>query len=66
MPVITVELASGQANEDQKQRLIERLTSEAVGITGIPPEKFTAFISEYPAENIGVAGKSLKAIRAGR
>jgi 4-oxalocrotonate tautomerase family enzyme len=66
MPVITIELAQGQANEDQKQQLIERLTTEAVGITGIPVDKFTTFIAEYPAENIGIGGRSLKALRAGR
>ena len=42
------------------------MTAEAVDITGIPVEKFTTFIVEYPAENIGIGGKSLKAIRAGR
>ncbi len=65
MPVITIELAQGQVDETQKQKLIERLTAEAVGITGIAVDKFTTFIAEFPAENIGIAGKTLKAIKAG-
>ncbi len=66
MPVITLELGTGQASEAQKKELIGRLTSEAAGITGIPDAKFTVFIDEYPAENIGVGGKTLKDIKAAR
>jgi 4-oxalocrotonate tautomerase len=66
MPVISLELGVGQANEAQKKELISRLTSDAVEITGIPVANFTIFIKELPWENIGVGGKPLKDIRAGR
>jgi 4-oxalocrotonate tautomerase len=66
MPVITIELGAGQTNEAQKEDLIRRITADAVDITGIAIEKFTMFIEELPLENIGVGGKTVKAIRAGR
>ena len=66
MPVITIELGAGQTNEVQKQELIHRLTSDAVEITGIAAERFTMFINEFPFENIGVGGKTVKESRAGR
>jgi 4-oxalocrotonate tautomerase len=66
MPVITIDLGAGQTSESQKQQLIHRLTSDAVEITGISAEKFTMFINELPFENIGVGGKTVKELRAGR
>ena len=46
-----------------KKELIERLTKVSAEITKIPEEKFIVFIDEFPAENIGVGGKTLKEIR---
>ena len=66
MPVITIELGAGQTSEAQKTELIRRLTADAVEISGIGIEKFTMFIHELPLENIGVGGKTVKALRAGR
>jgi 4-oxalocrotonate tautomerase len=66
MPVITIELGAGQTSETQKAELIRRITADAVDITGISIEKFTMFIAELPLENIGVGGRSVKAIRAGQ
>lgn len=66
MPVINVDLGLGQINEGQKKQLIDRITADAVDITGIPVEKFTMFIHELPLENIGVGGKTVKDIKAGR
>ena len=66
MPVINIELGSGQTTEDQKRELISRLSAEAVAVTGIPVEKFTMFIKEYPLENIGQGGKTIKDMHAGR
>jgi 4-oxalocrotonate tautomerase len=63
MPIITIDIGIGQADEDQKRRLVRRLTEEAVEITGMPAEKFTVFIHEFPFENIGVGGRTLKDIK---
>lgn len=66
MPVITFDMGVGQANEEQKRSLIDRLTSESVAITGIPAEKFIVMINEIPHDSLGVGGKTLKDIKAGR
>lgn len=65
MPVINIDLGLGQVTEEQKKQLISRITADAVEITGLSPEKFTMFIKEFPFENIGVGGKTIKEIRAG-
>ena len=61
MPTITI--AMDQTSEDKKKQLIEKLTSEASKITGYPPEFFYVYIQEYPAENIGAGGKTVKEIK---
>jgi 4-oxalocrotonate tautomerase len=61
MPVITI--AIDPISEEKKQQLIDVLTSEASKITGYPPAFFYVYLQEYPAENIGVGGKSVKAIK---
>ncbi|MBN2436557.1 MAG: 4-oxalocrotonate tautomerase family protein [Spirochaetes bacterium] len=60
MPIISVELGKGQANENQKREMIEKFTDDASRITGLGKEKFTILINELPKENIGVGGKMLK------
>ena len=64
MPVIT--LGIGQVNEDQKRQLVEKLTAEAAAITKMGVETFTVFIQEYPYENIGFGGKTVKDRKAGK
>lgn len=66
MPVINIDLGSGQATEQQKKQLISRLATDAAEITGIGIEKFITFINEFPAENIGLGTKSLKEVKAGQ
>ncbi len=63
MPVITV--AMHRVDEETKATLIERVTSVAVEATKVPADRFTVFIEEYDDVNIGCAGKTLKALRAG-
>ncbi|MGL4370835.1 MAG: 4-oxalocrotonate tautomerase DmpI [Spirochaetota bacterium] len=65
MPVINIDLGTGQTSEEQKKQLISRITDDAAEITGISAEKFTMFIKEFPLENIGVGGKTIKEIKAG-
>jgi 4-oxalocrotonate tautomerase len=66
MPVINIDLGLAQTSEIQKKDLIRRITADAVEITGIAAEKFTMFINEFPLENIGVGGKTIKDIKAGQ
>jgi len=64
MPVINITM--GPISEEKKKSLIERLTAEAVDITKMDPIQFTVLINELPVENIGVGGKTVKDIRAGK
>ena len=61
MPTITI--AMDQTSKDKKKQLIEKFTSEASKITNYPPEFFYVYIQEYPAENIGSGGKTVKEIK---
>ncbi|NVO09788.1 MAG: tautomerase family protein [Bacteroidales bacterium] len=62
MPVITI--AIDQTSEEKKKQLVESLTKEAVKITGYPAEYFFVYVQEYPSENIGIGGKTLKEMRS--
>ncbi len=66
MPVITIDLGTGQTNEGQKKQLISRMTTDAAEISGIPTDKFIVYINEFPFENIGVGGKTIKDIKSGQ
>jgi 4-oxalocrotonate tautomerase len=61
MPTITI--AMDQTSEEKKKQLIETLTSDASKITGYPPEFFYVYIQEYPVENIGAGGRTVKEIK---
>jgi 4-oxalocrotonate tautomerase family enzyme len=61
MPTITI--AMDTTSEERKKQLVETLTGEASKITGYPPEFFYVYIQEYPAENIGAGGKTVKEIK---
>lgn len=61
MPTITIHI--DKTSEEKKKQLIEILTREAAKITGYPPEFFYVYIQEYPAENIGAGGKTVKEIK---
>ena len=64
MPCINVQM--GNTTEEVKKQLIVELTSTAVRITNMKPEQFTVFIQEFPYENIGVGGITVKELRAGK
>jgi 4-oxalocrotonate tautomerase len=61
MPTITI--AMDTTSDEIKKQLIEILTSEASRITGYPPPFFYVYIQEYPVENIGAGGKTVKEIK---
>jgi len=60
MPAITIAL--NHTSEEKKKQLVEILTKEAARITEISIEHFVVYIQEYPHENIGVGGKTLKEV----
>jgi 4-oxalocrotonate tautomerase len=62
MPTITI--AMDKTSEEKKKQLIEKLTSEASKITNYPPEFFYVYIQEYPAENVGAGGRTVKEIKS--
>lgn len=62
MPTITI--AIDQISEEKKKQLVENLTKEAAEITGYPAEYFFMYVQEFPTENIGIGGKTLKEIRS--
>lgn len=64
MPIITFEAAHLSAAD--KDALIYELTTKASEITHIPESSFTVLIKEYPVDNWGIGGKSLKDILAER
>lgn len=64
MPCINVQM--GNTTEEVKKQLIVELTSTAVKVTNMKPEQFTVFVQEFPYENIGVGGKTVKDIKAGK
>ena len=61
MPTITIAL--DQTTEEKKKQLIDRLTKDASEITGYPTDFFFVYIQEYPTENIGAGGKTVKEIK---
>ena len=61
MPSITIK--TSPASEEKKIKLIEAFTKEASEILDYPPEFFFVYIDEYPTENIGVGGKTVKEIQ---
>ena len=61
MPTITVAL--DQTSEEKKKQLVENLTWESAEITGYPAKYFFVYVQEYPEENIGVGGRTLKVMR---
>jgi 4-oxalocrotonate tautomerase len=62
MPTITIAL--DQTSEEKKKQLVENLTREAAEITGYPAEYFFVYVQEYPTENIGVGGKTVKELKS--
>jgi len=64
MPVITISMAP--TNPEIKKQLIERVTAEAIAVTGVPAIEFTTFIEEYPYDNIGRAGMTMADYKASR
>ena len=56
MPIITVSIHP--ITQDEKNRLIQKLTETAVEVTKVPADKYIVFIDEYENGAIGLGGKT--------
>lgn len=65
MPVIIVRTVEG-VTEDQKEQLIDRFTVAMKEVMGKNPEATHVIIEEVPAENWGIRGRTVAAIRSGK
>ena len=66
MPVITISMGAGQADGQQKKKIIENFTNQAVEIMKLPPQSFIILINELSHDAIGVGGQTLQEKRAAR
>lgn len=62
MPYITIE--SGNLSDEQKEKLIKRLTEVSSEIMNIPQEFFVTTIKEVSDKNFGIGGKTIDKIKA--
>mgnify|MGYP001063079287 FL=1 len=65
MPVITVQTVEG-VTDQQKEELIARFTLAMKEVLGKNPEATHVVIEEIPAENMGIRGRTIAAIRSGK
>jgi 4-oxalocrotonate tautomerase len=64
MPVVTVRTVEG-ISADKKEELMDRITVAMKEVLGKNPEATHVIIEEVPAENWGIRGKTVAAIRSG-
>ncbi len=62
MPYITVE--SGSLSDEQKEKLIQKLTEVSSEIMNVPKDFFTVTIKELPDKSFGIGGKTIDKIKA--
>lgn len=62
MPYITIE--SGTLSDEQKEKLIKRLTEVSSEIMEVPQEFFVTTIKEVPDKNFGISGKTIDKVKA--
>ncbi len=62
MPYISIE--SGSLSDEQKERLITRLTEVSSEIMNVPREFFTLTIKELPDKNFGIGGRTIDKIKS--
>lgn len=65
MPVIIVRTVEGLTRE-QKEQLVEQFTKTMKDVVGKNPEATHVLIEEVPAENWGIRGRTVAAIRSGK
>ena len=62
MPYISIEC--GVISDEQKERLIKRITETSSEIMNIPAEFFSVTIKELPDKNFGIGGKTIDKVKA--
>ena len=62
MPIIDITMV--ESPRETKEQLVQELTSHAARITGIEASHFTVTIKELGHDNIGVNGRTVRAIYA--
>ena len=62
MPYIKIE--SGTLSDEQKEKLIKRLTEVSSEIMEVPQEFFVTTIKEVPDKNFGIGGKTIDKVKA--
>ena len=62
MPYITIE--SGTLSDEQKEKLIKRLTEVSSEIMEVPQEFFVTTIKEVPDKNFGIGSKTIDKVKA--
>ena len=65
MPIVTVHAIEGISAE-KKEELMDRITIVMKEVLGKNPEATHVIIEETAAENWGIRGKTVAAIRAGK
>ncbi len=64
MPFVTIRITADGNTEEQKERVIQGVTDVLVDVLGKKPEHTMVVIEEIPIGNWGLAGQSVKTIRA--
>ena len=62
MPYITIE--SGTLSDEQKEKLIKRLTEVSSEIMEVLQEFFVTTIKKVPDKNFGIGGKTIDKVKA--
>lgn len=65
MPIVTVKVIE-DITPEKKEELMNRITLALKEVLGKNPETTHIIIEEFPAENYGIRGKTVAAIRAGK
>ncbi|EJL92129.1 hypothetical protein, 4-oxalocrotonate tautomerase [Herbaspirillum sp. CF444] len=65
MPNIEMFVVEGLSDQ-QKEKLIDALTAATVEAIDAPADSIRVWLSEIPAKQFGIAGKSVAAIEAAR
>ena len=61
MPIAQIHIIEGRTDE-QKERLIEKMTQAIVEALEAPEQSVRVIITEMPKQHFGIAGKSAKAL----
>ena len=64
MPFVTIRVTADDNTEEQKARVIQGVTDVLVDVLGKDPAHTMVVIEEVAVENWGIAGETVKNIRA--